>query len=72
MTVDVSRRGFRIEMPQVFVPGSLVHGYVLDGERQLPFTGEVTWAQPGNPQASTYSAMGVRFTELSPALAKLL
>ena len=72
MTVDVSTHGFRIELPQVFLPGSKVDGFLLDGERELPFQGEVTWAKPGNPQLSLYSEMGIRFVDLSKELKQLL
>lgn len=72
MTVDVSASGFRIELPQVFLPGSKVQGFVLDGERELPFDGEITWARPGNPQTSHFSEMGVRFVRLSKELKQLL
>jgi len=72
MTVNVSSSGFRIELPQVFLPGSKVEGFVLNGEEELPFVGEVTWAKPGNPQLSLYSAMGIRFVQVSPKLKELL
>ncbi len=73
LTADVSEEGIRAElMMHVFLPGSKIHGYVLHGEQELPFRGEVTWAQAGNPQASLQSEVGVRFTELSPELAALL
>ncbi len=72
LTADVSEAGCRLELPQVFLPGSRVHGYVLNGDVELPFRGEVVWAQPGDPRASIYSASGIRFTELSPELRRLL
>jgi hypothetical protein len=71
LTADVSLTGCRLELPQVFLPGSKVHGYVLHGDAELPFRGEVMWAQPGDPRASVYSASGIRFTELSAALKRL-
>lgn len=72
LTADLSATGFRLELPQVFLPGAKVHGFVLHGEAELPFRGEVVWARPGNPQQSLYSRIGVRFTELSPELKELL
>jgi len=72
MTADISPGGFSIELPQVFLPHALIDGFVLDGDRELPFAGEVAWAEPGNPQLSVYSRMGVRFTRVAPALKKLL
>src|SRR5688572_5599881 len=72
LTADVSPEGFKVELPQVFVPGSLVHGFVLDGGKEVPFQGEVSWAQPGNPMASVMSEMGVRFLSPSPALVRVV
>jgi len=72
ITADVSPAGCRLELPQVFLPGSKVHGYVLHGDSELPFRGEVVWARPGDPRASVYSASGIRFTEVSPGLKRLL
>jgi hypothetical protein len=63
ITADVSRGGFQAEMPQVFVPGSTVHGYFLLDEKEVPFEGKVAWAQAGNPQLSVYSKFGVRFAQ---------
>lgn len=68
VTADVSLEGFSVEMSHVFVPGSRVHGTLHLGEREVPFKGEVAWATPGNPQASTLSRFGVRFTETPDGL----
>jgi len=72
LTADVSTAGCRLELPQVFLPGSKVHGYVLYADTEMPFQGEVVWSKPGDPRASVYSSTGVRFTHLSPALSRLL
>jgi hypothetical protein len=61
LTADVSRGGFCAELPQVFLPGSRVHGFFLVDEVEVPFYGTVTWAQAGNPQLSIFSRIGVRF-----------
>ena len=61
ITADVSRGGFQAELPQVFLPGSKVHGYFLVAEEEIPFTGTVAWAEPGNQQASVFSRIGVQF-----------
>lgn len=68
LTADVSRGGFQAELPQVFLPGSKVHGYFLVKDGEVPFTGTVTWAQAGNPQLSVYSRIGVRFDATPPGL----
>jgi alkylation response protein AidB-like acyl-CoA dehydrogenase len=62
-TADVSAGGFSLEGPYVFVPGSVLHGTFEVAGRELPFRGEVVWAQATTePQAP--SRMGVRFTEV--------
>lgn len=58
-------------MPQVFVPGSVVHGYFLLEDKEVPFQGKVTWAQAGNPQLSVYSKFGVRFSQPPTGLREL-
>ena len=61
LTADVSRGGFSAELPQVFMPGSQVDGYFLLDDKEVPFRGWVAWAIPGNPMASVFSQIGVRF-----------
>jgi hypothetical protein len=68
LTADVSRGGFQAELPQVFLPGSQVHGYFLVEDREVPFKGTVAWAEPGNPQLSVWSRMGVAFDEVPEGL----
>ncbi len=68
ISADVSRGGFQAELPQVFLPGSKVHGYFLLGDDEVPFTGTVAWAQAGDPHASVYSRIGVNFDELPQGL----
>jgi hypothetical protein len=68
LTADVSRGGFSAELPQVFVPGSKVHGFFLLEQSEINFTGTVAWAVPGNPQAQVFSRMGVRFDALPEEL----
>ncbi|MGQ0505912.1 MAG: PilZ domain-containing protein [Myxococcaceae bacterium] len=74
LTADISPAGFRAELMTMatFLPGSQVHGFVLEGDRELTFRGEVTWAQAGDPQATMQSELGVRFTDVSPELKALL
>jgi len=62
VTAEVSETGFSAEMAGVFVPGSAVHGTVNCGDRELPFRGIVSWAEPGHPRLSVASRFGVRFT----------
>ena len=72
LTADVSRGGFSAELPQVFLPGSRVHGFFLVGEAEVAFRGTVAWAEAGNPQLSVYSRIGVSFDALPEGLEALL
>lgn len=71
LSADVSRGGFQAELPQVFLPGSKVHGYFLVGEGEVPFRGTVAWAEAGNPQLSIFSRIGVRFDAVPEGLKPL-
>lgn len=68
-TADVSAGGFSLEAPFVFVPGSVLHGTFEVEGRELPFRGEVVWAQPGSQAPSR---MGVRFTQVGSEALSLL
>ena len=72
LTADVSRGGFQAELPQVFLPGSKVHGFFLVDEKEVAFRGTVAWAEAGNPQLSLYSRIGVAFDALPEGLNALL
>lgn len=72
LSADVSGGGFRLETMSLLSVGSRVDGYVLHGDKELSWKGEVAWARPGNPMASTWHEVGVRFTWVSPGLRALL
>ena len=72
LTADVSRGGFSAELPQVFLPGSQVDGYFLLDDKEVAFRGWVAWAIPGNPMASVFSQIGVRFSEVPEGLKGVL
>lgn len=72
LSADVSDGGFKLETPVLLSPGSRVDGYVLHGDKELTWKGEVAWAKPGNPMASTWHDVGVRFTFVSPGLRALI
>ncbi|MFO0598368.1 MAG: PilZ domain-containing protein [Myxococcaceae bacterium] len=72
LTADVSRGGFQAELPQVFLPGSKVHGFFLVNDVEVAFRGTVAWAEAGNPQLSVFSRIGVSFDSLPPQLSSLL
>ena len=71
LSADVSRGGFQAELPQVFLPGSKVHGYFLLDGAEVPFSGNVAWAEAGDPRASIYSRIGVHFDSLPEGLKPL-
>lgn len=72
LSANVSRGGFQAELPQLFLPGSKVHGAFRIGQQEVPFRGTVAWAEAGNPQLSVCGRIGVAFDALPPALAALL
>ena len=72
LTEDISDTGFCLEVFQPLKPGTAVEGFVLQGERELSFKGQVMWSRAGNPMASHVSRVGVRFTSVSPGLRALL
>lgn len=61
-TADVSPGGFSVELMSVPRPGTTVHGTLTLEGREFPFTGEVSWAQHGDPRLSVRGRVGVRFT----------
>ena len=72
LTEDISDTGFCLEVFQPLKPGTAVDGFVLHGESELSFKGQVMWTRAGNPMASHTSLVGVRFTSVSPGLRALL
>ncbi len=72
ISADISPEGFCLEVMKPIPAGTLIDGYVLHGEHELTFKGEVVWREAANPQASHWSRIGVRFTEVSPGLESLL
>jgi len=72
LSADVSDGGFRLETMSLLSPGTRLDGYVLHGDKELPWRGEVAWARAGNPMASTWHELGVRFTFVSPGLRALI
>lgn len=72
LTADVGRGGFQAELPQVFLPGSKVHGFFLVNETEVAFRGTVAWAEAGNPMMSIFSRIGVQFDQLPEALSDVL
>ena len=64
-TADVSPGGFACEMMNVPRPGTMVHGSLTFDSQEFPFTGEVSWAQAGDPRLSLRGRVGVRFTGIA-------
>ena len=72
LTADISSEGFCLETPALLQAGAQVTGYVLHGQKELAWSGVVSWSQPGNPMASTWHRVGIRFTNVSAGLRALL
>lgn len=72
LSTDVSASGFQLETPTLLPQGLPVEGYVLHGHKELRWKGVIAWARPGNPMTSTWHALGVRFTKVSPGLRALI
>ena len=73
LSADVSSQGFCLEASQQgYAKGQVVDGYVLLGDKELPFKGTVAWVEPPSPMASPWGRLGVRFTRVSPGLRALL
>ena len=66
-TADVSPGGFSAELMHVLRPGTTVHGTIALADQSFDFTGQVTWAQAGEPRMSLRGRMGVRFTGIPNA-----
>ena len=72
LTADISDNGFCLELFQPLAVGTRVDGFVLHGDLELKFRGEVAWATQGSPMASLFSTVGVKFTWVSLGLRTLL
>jgi hypothetical protein len=72
LSADVSPSGFQLETTTLLPQGLPVEGYVLHGDKELKWKGVVAWSRAGNPMMSTWHAMGVQFTEVSPGLRALI
>ena len=72
MSADISATGFQLETTSVIAAGTEVEGFVLHGSKELTWRGVVAWSRTGNPMASVWHAVGVRFTNVSPGLRALL
>jgi hypothetical protein len=72
LSADISADGFCLEVMRPLEQGALIDGYVLHGDRELDFKGQVAWVEVANPQTSHWSRIGVKFTQVSPGLRALL
>jgi hypothetical protein len=68
-TVDVGAGGFCLELLRVLAPGSKVSGTIQVPSAEVPFTGLVAWAKPGDAWLGLRGRMGIAFT--GPPLAAL-
>jgi hypothetical protein len=72
LSADLSASGFCLETMALRAKGEEVKGYVLFGEKELEWRGRVMWVERGNPMASIWHRVGIRFTDVSPGLRALL
>lgn len=71
-TTDIGPGGFSAELMRVQPPGTAVRGFIrLDGH-EVDFAGEIAWAKAGAPHMSLRGRIGVRFTNLPPAVKQVL
>jgi hypothetical protein len=70
-TVDVSAGGFCTELLRALPPGTPVEGKIQVRGADVPFTGRVVWARPGDPYLGLRARMGVLFTRLAPGFPDL-
>ncbi len=66
-TSDLSTGGFAVELMTTLMPGSMVHGHVCVGEKELPFTGTVSWSRRAEPRLQIRGRAGIRVTGIDPA-----
>jgi hypothetical protein len=70
-TSDVSPGGFALEVMATLMPGTTVHGELRVGDKELPFTGTVTWSMRAEPRLQVRGRAGVRFTGIDPSFFEL-
>jgi hypothetical protein len=71
-TADISAGGFCVEIMRTPAPGSLVAGIIRLADTEIRYAGQVVWARAGSPRLNIRGRIGVRFTSLPAAAAKLL
>jgi PilZ domain len=71
-TADISAGGFGVEILRTPAPGTPVDGTIRLAGAEVPFAGLVIWARAGSPRLNLRGRIGVRFTSLPAAAAKLL
>ncbi len=67
-TADISEGGFCAEIMRAPQPGSAIQGTITVGDKELPFTGKVAWAKPGDARMGVRGRFGVRFDVTLPEL----
>jgi hypothetical protein len=72
LSMNLSASGFQLETTSLLPQGLPIEGYVLHGDKELTWKGVVARRRAGNPMTSTWHALGVRFTEVSPSLRALI
>jgi hypothetical protein len=71
-TSDVSAGGFSAEILRTPAPGTAVAGTLRLADAEVPYAGQVVWTRAGSPRLNLRGRIGVRFTSLPTAAARLL
>lgn len=71
-TTNVCAGGFCAEAMRVLSPGAAVEGSLTVKGVEIGFVGQVAWVKQGEWRINLPGRMGVHFTRIDPALARLL
>ncbi len=71
-TSDISAGGFAADILRAPAPGTPVDGSIRLADTEVRYTGTVVWARAGSPRLNLRGRIGVRFTSLPDAAARLL
>jgi len=71
-TTDVSGGGFCTEVMRVLAPRTVVEGLIEVGGKPFTYEGVIAWVVRGAWSLNVRGRMGVRFTRISPDVARML
>jgi hypothetical protein len=71
-TLDLGPGGFSAEIMRAAPIGTTVKGTIRLNGVDVPYSGEIVWAKPGDPRLNLRSRLGIRFTDLPPEVTRLI